>query len=70
VLAAAVDRNAARESLVRARARVVDGEIRLDPLTGQESHMIVRAAEADALVRVDRGEGRLEPGARVSYLSL
>jgi molybdopterin molybdotransferase len=70
VLAAPIERNAARETLIRARTDVVDGEVRLEPLTGQESHMIVRAAEADALVRVGRGDGPLETGARVSYLPL
>ena len=34
----------------------------LEPVTGQESHMIVRAAEADALVLVPRGEGELAAG--------
>jgi molybdopterin molybdotransferase len=61
---------AARDSLLRARSRVEDGAVLLEPLTGQESHMIARAATADALVLVPRGEGSLEPGALVSYLSL
>ena len=47
-----------------------DGGVVLRPVTGQESHMIVRAAEADALVLVPRGEGELAAGARVRYLSL
>ena len=34
----------------------------LEPVTGQESHMIVRAAAADALVLVPRGEGELAAG--------
>ena len=42
----------------------------LDPLTGQESHMIAQAATADALVLIPRGEGELAAGAAVSYLSL
>jgi molybdopterin biosynthesis enzyme len=42
----------------------------LDPLTGQESHMIARAATADALVLVPRGEGALAAGSPVSYLAL
>ena len=48
-------RNAARDELVRARAptRITV----LEPLGGQESHMIVRAAAADALVLVPRGDG-------------
>ena len=36
----------------------------LDPLTGQESHMIARAATADALVLVPRGDGELAAGSR------
>ena len=42
----------------------------LEPLTGQESHMIAQAATADALVLVPRGEGELEAGSVVSYLAL
>ena len=59
-----------RDSLLRARTRVDDGAVMLDPLTGQESHMIARAAMADALVLVPGGEGELAAGTAVSYLSL
>jgi molybdopterin molybdotransferase len=59
-----------RDSLLRARTRVEDGSVVLDPLTGQESHMIARAATANALVLVPRGDGELAAGAAVSYLSL
>ena len=59
-----------RDELVRARSARRDGEIELDPVTGQESHMIVRAAAADALVLVRRGEGALGAGTRVDYLRL
>jgi molybdopterin molybdotransferase len=70
MLATAVRRNAARDELVRARsARTADGVV-LEPLSGQESHMIVRAAAADALVLVPRGEGVLEAGAAVRFLRL
>jgi molybdopterin molybdotransferase len=70
-LAAAVRQSADREQLVRARTRLGDGEaVELEPLTGQESHMIARAAEADALVLVPRGDGELPPGAPVRYLRL
>ena len=47
-----------RDSLLRARSRVEDGEVVLEPLTGQESHMIAQAATADALVLVPRRRGR------------
>ncbi len=63
-------RLAGRDSLLRARTRVDGGAVVLDPLTGQESHMIARAALADALVLVPGGEGELAAGTAVSYLSL
>ena len=50
------DASADRDQLVRARSRLEDGETVLEPLSGQESHMIARAAAADALVLVRRGE--------------
>jgi len=65
-----VPRNPHRDELVRARSSFHDGEIQLDPVTGQESHMIARAAAADALVLIPRGSGTLESGARVDYLQL
>ena len=42
----------------------------LEPVTGQESHMIVRAASADALVHVPRGAGEIAAGGTVRYLDL
>lgn len=69
-LASALRRNAARDELVRARTRDEAGEAVLEPLTGQESHMIARAAAADALVLVPAGEGELRAGDRVRYLRL
>jgi molybdopterin molybdotransferase len=59
-----------RDSLLRARTRVESGAVLLEPLFGQESHMIASAATADALVLVPAGEGELGAGAAVSYLSL
>jgi molybdopterin biosynthesis enzyme len=46
-----------------------DGVV-LEPLSGQESHMIVHSAAADALVHVPLGDGELESGAVVSWLRL
>jgi molybdopterin molybdotransferase len=69
-LSASVRRNPHRDDFVRARAALGDDGIALTPVEGQESHMIVRAAAADALVHVPRGEGTLEAGAAVRYLSL
>jgi len=69
-LASPLRRNDARDELVRARVRVDPGGIVLEPLSGQESHMIVRSAAADALVHVPRGAGELAEGATVSWLRL
>jgi molybdopterin molybdotransferase len=69
-LARSVRPNAVRTELVRARSRVVDGEVELEALEGQDSHMIARAAGADALVLVPAGEAELAAGTRVSFLRL
>ena len=63
-------RLAARDALLRARTRVNGDAVLLDPLTGQQSHMIAQAATADALVLVPQGEGELAVGTAVSYLQL
>jgi molybdopterin molybdotransferase len=42
----------------------------LEPLSGQESHMIVHSAAADALVHVPLGGGELAAGATVQWLRL
>jgi molybdopterin molybdotransferase len=69
-LARSVRRNARRDELLRARTHTSDDGVVLDPVTGQESHMIVRAAGADALVFAPRGEGELAAGELVRYLPL
>jgi molybdopterin molybdotransferase len=70
-LAAGARRNPVRDELVRARTRAGDdGAVELEPLAGQESHMIARAAGADALVFLPRGEGELAAGSPVRYLRL
>jgi molybdopterin molybdotransferase len=69
-LASPVRRNDMRDELVRARTRSEPDGVRLEPLTGQESHMIVRAAAADALVLVPRGAGEVPAGAAVRYLAV
>ena len=69
-LAGAVRPNPARDELVRART-VVDGDhVRVEPLAGRESHMIARAAGADALALIPRGESELTEGSPVRYLRL
>ena len=69
-LGSAVRRDEGRDQLLRARSRVDGGALVLDPLTGQESHMIGRAAAADALVLVRRGAGEVAAGEAVSYLPI
>jgi len=63
-------RNARRDEFVRARRTADDRGIALEPVVGQESHMIVRAASADALVHVPRGVGEIASGETVRYLSI
>jgi molybdopterin molybdotransferase len=69
-LAAGLRRNGERDEFVRARSRVGGDAVVLEPVTGQESHMIVRSAVADALVHVPRGNGELAAGSTVSWLRL
>ena len=69
-LAAAVRRNAHRDEFLRARSVASEEGVLLEPVIGQESHMIARAAAADALVLAPRGEGELAAGERVRYLPL
>lgn len=63
-------RSPARDEFVRARRVLREGSIALSPVSGQESHMIVRAATADALVHVPRGDGEIPAGSPVRYLDL
>jgi molybdopterin molybdotransferase len=69
-LASALRRNDSRDELVRARTSLDRDGVLLEPLAGQESHMIARAAAADALVFVPRGEGELASGTAARYLRL
>ena len=70
VLAGGLRQNDARDEFVRARSRLDQNGTVLEPLSGQESHMIVRAAAADALVHVPRGDGELAVGTAVRWLRL
>jgi molybdopterin molybdotransferase len=69
-LARPVRQNRARDEFVRARRLPSAGRVTLEPLEGQESHMIARAALADSLVHVPRGDGELESGTPVRYLAI
>jgi molybdopterin molybdotransferase len=69
-LAAGLRRNEERDEFVRARSRIDGDALVLEPVTGQESHMIVRSAAADALVHVPRGNGELAAGSSVRWLRI
>jgi molybdopterin molybdotransferase len=70
VLGSSVRRNSQRDEFLRARVRSDGESVVLEPLTGQESHMIARAAAADALVLAPRGDGEIAAGSGVRYLLL
>jgi molybdopterin molybdotransferase len=63
-------RNPHRDEFVRARRGNGEDVALLEPVVGQESHMIVRAASADALLHVPRGTGEIAEGEPVRYLRL
>jgi molybdopterin molybdotransferase len=69
-LASSIRRNEQRDEFVRARSVPSATGVVLEPITGQESHMIARAATADALVHAPRGDGELAAGDTVRYLPL
>jgi len=70
LLAAPLRRGPDRDELVRARALPSEEGRRLEPVAGQASHMIARAAAADALVVVPRGDGELAAGTSVRWLRI
>jgi molybdopterin molybdotransferase len=65
-----VERNPGRDELVRGRLVLDEEGVVVEPLPGRESHMIARAALADALVLVRRGEEPLRLGDPVEFLRL
>jgi len=69
-LAAVLPQNEDRDEFVRARASGEAGVVLLEPIVGQESHMIVRSGSADALVHVPRGNGELAAGSTACWLRL
>jgi molybdopterin molybdotransferase len=69
-LSSELRRDVERDEFVRATSRVAGDSVVLDPVTGQESHMIVRSSAADALVCVPRGNGELAAGSIVRWLPL
>ena len=69
-LATAVRRRSGRDEYVRAVTRRDGDAIVLEPVEGQESHMIASAGRADALVEVTAGDGELQAGTEIRYLAL
>ncbi|HKN64381.1 MAG TPA: molybdopterin molybdotransferase MoeA, partial [Gaiellaceae bacterium] len=69
-LLTALRRNEERDEFVRARSGLDGDALVLEPITGQESHMIVRSSAADALVHIPRGNGELAAGSSVRWLRL
>jgi molybdopterin molybdotransferase len=69
-LAVSLRRSDARDDFVRARSRLDEDGTVVEPLSGQESHMIARAAAADVLIHVPRGDGEIAAGATVRWLRL
>ena len=69
-LTASVRRNADRDQFIRARSRREGDAVVLEPISGQESHMIARAGRADALIEVVAGDGEVAVGSSVRYLPL
>jgi molybdopterin molybdotransferase len=69
-LAGPVRRDPHRDVFFRTLAMPSTTGVSLAVLPGQESHMITRAAGANALALVRRGEGTLPAGAAVEFLRL
>jgi molybdopterin molybdotransferase len=65
-----VRRDSRRDMLLRAVAAPTTAGTELTPVSGQDSHMIVRASGANALALVRRGEGDCTAGSAVEYLRL
>jgi molybdopterin molybdotransferase len=63
-------RNPQRDEFLRATRLERGEDVVLEAISGQESHMIARAARADALVHVPRGEGEIAPGSLARFLAL
>ncbi len=69
-LAGPVRRDPHRDVFLRAVATSTTNGVELAPVSGQDSHMIARAAGANALALARRGEGLCPAGSRVEYLRL
>jgi len=69
-LSSRLRRDPERDEFVRARSQVEGDVVVLEPVVGQESHMIARSSAADALVHVPRGNEELAAGSTVRWLQL
>lgn len=69
-LGAARRRSPERDELARAKIRVDRDAVVLDLLGGQESHMIARSAQADALALIEHGDDEAAAGDPVRYIPL
>jgi molybdopterin molybdotransferase len=70
VLAVELRQRPERDDFVRARTTWTAAGAMLEPILGQESHMIVRTTAADAIVHVPRGTEPLPAGSRIGFLLL
>jgi molybdopterin molybdotransferase len=70
VLVAPTQPSPARDDLLRVRAELEEDGVRLTPVSGQQSHMIVRGAAANALALIPQGSEVLPAGSAVCYLRL
>jgi molybdopterin molybdotransferase len=69
-LAGPIRRDPHRDVFLRAVARASKDSVELAPVSGQDSHMIARAAGANALALARRGEGLCPAGSRIEFLRL
>jgi molybdopterin molybdotransferase len=69
-LAGPVRRDPHRDVFLRALAKSSRNGVELAPVSGQDSHMIARAAGANALALARRGEGVCAAGSRLEFLRL
>jgi molybdopterin molybdotransferase len=68
--ASALRRNPYRDEFLRGRRSLGEDGVTVEAIAGQESHMIVRASSADALVHVPRGSGEIGAGGIVRYVAV
>jgi molybdopterin molybdotransferase len=70
VLATEVRPRPERDDFIRTRVAWSEHGALLDPIVGQESHMIVHTSAADAIAHIPRGTDTLAAGSRVGFLPL